>query len=157
MTGTLVLDAMNNPNAIYIFQIGSTLTSASNSFVNVINGDANTGVFFQVGSSATLGTGTTFAGNILADQSITLTTNSTIQSGRALALNGAVTMDTNRIFNDCVAFGCGTISDFGSAGFSGGNVALIPEPEIYGMMLGGLSLLGFIARRRGRRISQEIA
>jgi hypothetical protein len=72
LTGTLNLDALNDPNAFFLFQIGSALTTASDSTINVLNGGANYGVFFQVGSSATLGTGTTFAGNILADQSITL-------------------------------------------------------------------------------------
>lgn len=157
LTGTLTLDAMNNPNALYIFQIGSTLTSASNSFVNVINGTANTGIFFQVGSSATLGTGTTFAGNILADQSITLNTNATIQSGRALALNGAVTMDNNIISNNCLVSGCGTRNDFGSFGFSGGEVSAVPEPETYSIMLCGLGLLGFVARCRSKRDNHEMA
>jgi len=94
LTGTLVLDAQGNPNAVFIFQIGSTLTTASNARVQVINGGSNCNVFFQVGSSATLGTGTQFAGNILALASITATTGSTV-AGRLLARNGAVTLDTN--------------------------------------------------------------
>ncbi|MGZ8251994.1 MAG: ice-binding family protein [Methylophilaceae bacterium] len=155
LTGTLTLDAMNNPNALYIFQIGSTLTSASNSFVNVLNGSANIGIYFQVGSSATLGTGSTFAGNILADQSITLNTNTTIQSGRALALNGAVTMDSNLISNNCLASGCGTRNDFGSVGFSAGEVSAVPEPESYSLMLGGVGLLGLIVRRKEKRTSHK--
>ena len=97
-TGNLILDAASNPNALFIFQIVSALTTAPNSTVNVINGDANTGVFWQVGSSATLDTSTLFAGNILADQSITLNTTAKILCGRALARIGAVTMDTNAIF-----------------------------------------------------------
>ncbi len=96
LTGTLTLDAQGNPNAVFIFQIGSTLTSASNSRVLVINGGSNCNVFWQVGSSATLGTATVFAGNILALTSITLTTGATA-SGRVLARNGAVTMDTNNV------------------------------------------------------------
>jgi hypothetical protein len=68
LTGTLILDAQNNPNAVFIFQIGSTLTTATNSIVNLINGAQNcsVGIFWQVGSSATLGSGTAFSGNILA-------------------------------------------------------------------------------------------
>jgi hypothetical protein len=66
LTGTLTLNAQGDPNAVFIFQIGSTLITASNSSVVVINGGTGCNVFFQVGSSATLGTGTSFTGNILA-------------------------------------------------------------------------------------------
>ncbi len=72
LTGTLTLDAQGDPNAVFIFQIGSTLITASNSTVTVINGGTGCNVFFQVGSSATLGTGTSFTGNILALTSVTL-------------------------------------------------------------------------------------
>jgi hypothetical protein len=99
LTGALVLDAQGDSGAIFIFQIGSTLTTASNSSVRMINGGRECNVYWQVGSSATLGTGTAFQGNILALQSITLNTGATM-IGRALARNGAVTMDTNDI-------GCG--------------------------------------------------
>ena len=95
LTGTLKLDTGGNPNAAFHFQIGSTLTTASNSMVMFLNG-GSTNVFWQVGSSATLGTGTKFIGNIIALQSITLTTGATLD-GRALAINGAVTMDTNLV------------------------------------------------------------
>lgn len=141
LIGTLNLDALNNPNAMFIFKIGSTLTTAQNAAVNVLNGGANSGVYWQVGSSATLGTNTRFAGNILADQSITLNTGAQILGGRAIALNGKVTMDSNTITNN------EGHSDFGSYGFSG-NVAAVPEPSTYGMMLMGLSFIGFVARRR---------
>jgi len=94
LTGTLTLDAQGNPSAVFIFQIGSTLTTASNATVRVINGGSPCNIYWKVGSSATLGTATTFVGNILALTSITLTTGADI-SGRALARNGAVTLDTN--------------------------------------------------------------
>lgn len=97
LTGTVTLDAQGNPSAVFIFQIGSTLTTASASSVNLINGAQACNVFWQVGSSATLGTTTAFRGNILALTSISLTTGATIVDGRALARNGAVTMDTNVI------------------------------------------------------------
>jgi subtilisin family serine protease len=96
LTGTLTLDAQGNPNAVFIFQIGSTLTTASASSVVLSNGGSASNVFWQVGSSATLGTTTSFAGNILALTSITLTTGVNV-TGRALALNGAVTLDTNAV------------------------------------------------------------
>ena len=96
LTGTLTLNAQGNANAVFIFKMGSTITTASASSVVVINGGSAGNVFWQVGSSATLGTGTSFAGNILALTSITLTTGTRV-TGRALALNGAVTLDTNLV------------------------------------------------------------
>jgi hypothetical protein len=97
LTGTLTLDGQNKSNSIFIFQSPeSTLTTASNSKVNLINGAKASNVFWQVGSSATLGTYSAFAGNILALTSVTLITNATVH-GRVLALNGAVTLDNNTI------------------------------------------------------------
>ena len=97
MTGTLTLDAQNNPNASFDFQIGTTLITAANSSVNLINGAQGDNVFFQVGTSATLGANTAFRGNILANTSITLTAGASIADGRALAVNAAVTLDTNSV------------------------------------------------------------
>lgn len=97
LTGALTLDFAGNPNANFVFQIGSTLTTASGSSVSVINGGPLSGVYWQVGSSATLGTSTTFEGNILADQSVTLANSAKILCGRAFAQVAAVTMDTNTI------------------------------------------------------------
>ena len=84
-------------NGVYIFKIGSTLTTASSSVVLLTNGAQGCAVFWQVGSSATFGTGSTFEGNVMALTSITMTTGAKIVSGRALARNGAVTLDTNQI------------------------------------------------------------
>jgi hypothetical protein len=97
ITGTLTLDAQGDPNAVFIFKTASTLvTAAGNSAVVLTGGAQACNVFWQVGSSATLGTNTTFQGNILALTSITVTTGARI-FGRALARNGAVTLDTNVI------------------------------------------------------------
>ncbi len=96
LTGALTLDAEGDPNAVFVFQIGSTLTTASNSSVLVVNGGNDCNVFWQVGSSATLGTTTAFQGSIIALTSITLNTGATV-SGRTLALNGAVTLDDNDV------------------------------------------------------------
>ncbi|MGA7613889.1 MAG: ice-binding family protein [Thermoanaerobaculia bacterium] len=96
LTGTLTLDAQGDSAAVWVFQIGSTLTTASNSTVSVINGGNACNVYWQVGSSATLGTTTQFAGNILALTSITLNTGANA-SGRLLARNGAVTLDTSGV------------------------------------------------------------
>ena len=96
LTGTLTLNGLNNPNAIFIFQIGSTLTTASGSSVLLINNASSCGVAWQVGSSATLGTGTSLLGNIVALTSITLNTGASVP-GRLLARNGAVTLDDSQV------------------------------------------------------------
>jgi hypothetical protein len=93
LTGTLVLNANGDPNAVFVFQVGSTLTTASGAAV-VATGGSPCNVFFQVGSSATLGTGTAFSGNIFALISVTQNTGASM-SGGSYALNGAVTLDSN--------------------------------------------------------------
>ena len=97
LTGVLTLNGQGNSAAQFVFQIGSTLTTASNSAVLLINGANGNNVYWAVGSSATLGTNTVFAGNIVALTSITLNTGASITCGRALARNGAVTLDSNTI------------------------------------------------------------
>jgi hypothetical protein len=109
LTGALTLDALGNPNPLFLFKIGSTLTTASGSSVTVINGGSSCNtVYWQVGSSATIGTGSTFTGDILALSSITLTTGANT-AGRALARNGAVTLDTNNV-NTCGVMICPIIT-----------------------------------------------
>jgi hypothetical protein len=95
ITGDLTLDAQGDSTAVWIFQIASTLTTASGS-VKLQNGAKPENVFWQVGSSATLGTGTTMAGNIMALASISLNTGVTL-NGRALARNGAVTLISDTV------------------------------------------------------------
>ncbi|HEX9804815.1 MAG TPA: ice-binding family protein [Candidatus Dojkabacteria bacterium] len=117
LTGTVTLDGGGDPDAVFIFQAGSTLTTAGSSVVALTNGTQACNVFWQVGSSATLGTNSTFRGNIFALTSITLTTGATLQ-GRALARNGAVTMDSNTI---SVAYCTGEITPaFGSLASTNG-------------------------------------
>jgi len=115
LTGTLTLNTLGDPDAQFVFQIGSTLTTASNaSIVSLGSLDPLCAVFWQVGSSATLGTYTAFQGHIMALTSITLNTGATIIDGSALARNGAVTMDSNTIDNSvCVV---NSVPDSGSAG-----------------------------------------
>jgi len=96
LTGSLILNAAGDPNAVFVFQAGSSLTTASGSTVLLRNGARSCNVFWQIGSSATLGTGSSFVGTIMATQSITVTTGARVV-GRALARNGAVTLDTNVI------------------------------------------------------------
>jgi type VI secretion system secreted protein VgrG len=97
LTGTLVLDFQNSTKSSFVFQIGSTLTTASSSAVSLANCTQHCGIFWQVGSSATLGTSSKFSGNIMAKASITITTD-VVMCGRALAETGAVTMDTDIVF-----------------------------------------------------------
>jgi hypothetical protein len=98
ITGVLKLDGGGNANSVFIFQIGSTLTTASTSQVLLIGSAQAANVFWQVGSSATLGTNSIFNGTIMANISVTLTTGASM-IGRALARNGAVTLDSNTIVN----------------------------------------------------------
>jgi hypothetical protein len=96
VAGTVTLDGQGDPNAVFIFQVGSALTTASASAINLTNGAQACNVFWQVGSSATLGTGSSFAGSILALTSITVTTGDAVD-GSVLARNGAVTLDDDTI------------------------------------------------------------
>ena len=130
LTGMLTLNNLGNPNALFVFQIGSTLTTASNSSVIFSNSLTDSNVFWQVGSSATLGTTTAFQGNILALTSITLNTGASIGCGSALARNGAVTLDNNVIGGGC------------------NGTATVPEPGTMGLLGTGLAILAGAARRR---------
>ena len=132
LTGVLTLNTLGNPNSRFDFQIGSTLITGSASTVRLINSADDCNVFWQVGSSATLGVGTTFTGHILALTSITLNTNATIRDGSALARNGAVTLNSNTITT------CVTPTDS------------VPEPSSHAMF-GAAGLFAIITRRRRRK------
>jgi hypothetical protein len=124
MNGILTLDGQNQSNALFVFQIGSTLTTTNSSF-NLINGASASNVWFQVGSSATLGLNTLFSGTIIASTTDTLAAGVTV-NGRVIALNGAVNLDTNQITN----------------------VAAIPEPATTAFIASGLTLLVVVGFRR---------
>lgn len=149
LTGTLTLDALGNPNALFVFHLANALATASGSVVNVINGNPGTEVYWLTGSSAALGSGSTFAGNLLAYSSISIGATANIGCGRAFARTESVTLIDNAISDDCTAqdFGANR-SDFGSLGFSGSSNSgsqTIPEPgtlTLFSMGLGaGLLLL----------------
>jgi hypothetical protein len=149
----LTLDFQGNPNADFVFQVGTALTTGSSSVVNVINGDSTSGVYWLMGvtggsgtGSATLGSDTVFAGNIIALDSISLDPRAEILCGRAFALTGSVTLIDNLISNNNTAqdFGSGR-SDFGSYGFSG-SPAPVPLPA--GILLLGSGLVRLAAYRK---------
>jgi type VI secretion system secreted protein VgrG len=154
LTGMLTLDPGADPNAYFVFQIVRDLFTASGSSVNVSNLGANNGVFWQVGSSATLGTTTIFAGNILALTSVTMETGATIPCGRAFARNGAVTLDNNTIGGPCSAGGAvGGETGGGETGggYAGGGIQPIPEPgtvPLFCVGLLALILYGWQTRKR---------
>ncbi|MFA5701515.1 MAG: ice-binding family protein [Desulfuromonas sp.] len=154
LAGTVTLDGQGDANAFWLFQMSSTLITSSNSTVEVVDAGSGAGLFWNVGSSATLGTGTSFYGNILADASITLNTDATIVCGRALASTGAVTLDHNTIdvcnANDGYS---GTGLEFDSSGSvveKNGTVIVtpVPEPSTFLLLSGGLVGLAFVIRRR---------
>jgi type VI secretion system secreted protein VgrG len=151
LTGTLTLDAEGENDATWVFLIGSTLTTASGSDVTIINlgSSPDDGVYWDVGTSATLGTSTSFEGNIIASTSITLDTGATIDCGRALAETGAVTMDTNTVSNSC----SGSLAS--TNGLSGGSGAsetpATPEPGSIALLGSGLMALAGLVRRQRRR------
>ncbi|RYV49810.1 ice-binding family protein [Pengzhenrongella frigida] len=166
LTGDLTLDAGGDPSAVFVFQAGSTLTTSSGSRVTLTNGAQACNVFWQVGSSATLGTYSDFRGSILALTSITLTTGATVE-GRVLARNGAVTLDTNTITRPvcattpvatpapaaAVAPSQVTAVPTGSVSAGDGSAAAVTSRRT-GILLGVLVLGGFgsaavlVARRR---------
>jgi Ice-binding-like len=122
LTGTLTLDGQHNPNAVWIFQATSDLVTASSSSVRFINGGQACNVFWQVTSSVTLGSGSTFAGTILALTSITMNSGVTLD-GRALARNGTVTMIDDTITR-------ATCSTTGAASASPGTRATPPPTDV---------------------------
>ena len=104
LTGTLTLDGQNDPSSVWIFKASSDLITASSSSVSFINGASPCNVFWQVTSSATLGSGSTFVGTILALTSITLANGVTVY-GRALARNGLVSLINDRFLTLACAGG----------------------------------------------------
>ncbi len=148
LSGALFLDGEGNDNAYWVFQIGDTLITSLNSTVTMINpgpaGGSDYGVFWNVGTSVTIGEGNTILGNYLAGVSITMGANAD-GSGRALALAG-ITLDQNEID----AYGGPQGSDWtgGLMYDQLGNIVPIPEPSA--VLLSSFALFGFLCTRRAR-------
>lgn len=135
VNGALTLNFNNQSNAVFVFQIGSTLTTGSSATINVIGGDSTDAIYWEVGTSATLGSSTIFEGNILALDAITLDPSAQIPCGRALASTQSVTLASTNL----VSIGCS------GAGLSGA-----PEPSA--VLLIGFGLLCLIASGKVSRL-----
>lgn len=140
LTGELMINWEGLSNQSVVFQIGSTLTTASASMVVGINMGQNDNIYWNVGSSATLGTTTSFEGTVIAVASDTLNTGATDNCGRIIALNGAVTLDDNFINN------CGATTTTGTTGTS--TTGTTPEPSsIFLFGSGILAAIGAVRRK----------
>jgi Ice-binding-like/PEP-CTERM motif len=157
LTGTLTLDGGGNANALWVFEVGSALNTASSSAVNVINTGAGAGVYWVLptgSGSAVLGSNSTFLGNILANQSISLSTNVSDPCGRLLTQVASVTLAGT----DTIGIGCSGILA-GSNGSSGGGTitngvvtplppAFVPEPGTFLLLGTGIACLAARGRQR---------
>lgn len=149
LTGTLVLDAQNQTNAVWVFQIGSTLTTAASAAVTFINQPANAvannGVFWQVGSTTTVGANASLQGNFLGGTTFSFDSGATIAAGRALTGTGTITMASNTY--DFVGASSGYSGGLVFVG-SGNTISAIPEPSTYALLAGVAALGAVIVRRR---------
>ena len=151
LTGVLTLDAQANPNAVFVFQMSSTLITSPNSTVSIINGGNACGVEWQVSSSATIDTNTTFVGNILALTAITMNNGASL-TGRALARNAAVTLNNNNI--SFLACGAGSGPGGTPPPFPPVGVPTLPPLATWALaaiLLGGGA---YLINRRGQRAAR---
>ena len=155
LSGDLTLDGLGDPNALWVFQMQSTLITSPGAAVNVTNvGTGNgTGLYWNVRKSATLDTTTSFAGNILAKASISVNNGVTLDCGRLLVHTGAVT-----VINDTISIGCEESGFEGSGGLNGGGPienSPVPEPGTVGMLASGLLGVAAWLRRRITTLGYE--
>jgi hypothetical protein len=171
LSGTLTLDAKGDPNAVFVFQAASTLITGSSSSVSLTGGAAACNVFWQVGSSATIGTSSNFVGTVLALTSIQAQTNASIQ-GRLLARNGAVTLDSNTFSlpscqpvgttttvggagSETTVNGAGTATTVHGAGTdipsTGGRVDVTFAAAMVAVLVGGSMVIGVRRPTRGSK------
>ncbi len=158
LTGTLRLDGQNDPNSVWVFQATSSLITASSSSVKLINGASPCNVFWQVTSSATLGSGSTFVGTIMALTSITMASGVTV-NGRALARNGKVTLKNDTITNRC-STGTGAspgASQLPDAAMSGGDEPVAPWSPfvVIGTVAVVLTLMLIVVHLRRSALGKE--
>jgi hypothetical protein len=149
LTGTLVLDAQFQSNAVWVFQIGSTLTTAANAvvmFANLApNSTVNDGLFWRVGTTTTFGAGTVFEGNVLGGTTFDFGTGVTINDGRALTGTDAMTLDSAYV--NFIAADSGYSGGLAFTG-AGSSISAVPEPATYSLLMGGSALAMLALRRR---------
>lgn len=163
LSGALTLDGQGNANAAWVFQMPSTLITSPNSVINLTHTGAGAGIYWNVGSSATIDTNTTFLGNILALTSITMNTTATNLCGRVLADTGAVTLHQNRLAGNCASLFAlsndlsGGLEQLPSTAGGNATVAFLPfspvnergtVPEPSSLALVGLGFIAFVMSRR---------
>lgn len=159
LKGTLLLDAQDEDHAAFIFQVSTTLTTARDAKVVLVNRGRGDAVYWVVGGPAKLGANTSFEGNILAQKDIAMGSGARIRCGRAFSLTGAVALDRNYIFSACESGGMegsiatGTNQQGAFPPPPGrGNVGSLPEPGTFWLAAVSLATLAAAKFHRSRHL-----